>query len=202
MYRDMKAYAYARVSTPQQSLELQISEIKKYCEYRKIELVGIFQDVSSGKDIDRAEFKKMIELLQDNPLDVGAIVVWKLDRIGRSLRDLINVSDFLKRKELGLISITNSIDTTTKEGRLFFYMMGSIAEYERELIMERMEAGRIRSIADGKKMGRPTKKVNIAEAQRLISIGVSKSLVARQLKISRTTMLRLLKEKVEKTSQL
>lgn len=198
----MKAYAYARVSTPQQSLELQISEIKKYCEYRKIELVGIFQDVSSGKDIDRAEFKKMIELLQDNPLDVGAIVVWKLDRIGRSLRDLINVSDFLKRKELGLISITNSIDTTTKEGRLFFYMMGSIAEYERELIMERMEAGRIRSIADGKKMGRPTKKVNIAEAQRLISIGVSKSLVARQLKISRTTMLRLLKEKVEKTSQL
>ena len=184
----IKAYGYARISTPGQDLNLQIKQIKEYAKFREIELVGLFQDTASGKDINRTDFQKMIKTLESNPQGVNAVIITKLDRMGRSLLDLINTTRWLESQQIGLISITNSIDTTTKEGRLFFYIMGALGEYERELIMERTQLGRLEAIKAGKKMGRPEIKINVDEIKRLLAEGVPKSAIARKFGVHRTTI--------------
>lgn len=191
----LKAYGYARVSTYGQDLELQIKQIKEYAKFREIELVGLFQDTASGKDINRIDFQKMIKTLEANPQGVNAIIITKLDRMGRSLLDLINTTKWLESQQIGLISITNSIDTTTKEGRLFFYIMGALGEYERELIMERTQLGRLEAIKNGKKMGRPAKNIQADEINRLLAEGLSKSAIARKFNVHRTTIYEKLNKK-------
>lgn len=186
--KPIKIYGYARVSTLGQDFEPQKESIIEYCKFKNIEPVRLFADKATGKNMDRPEYQKMIEDLEINPLDIHAIVIHKLDRIGRSLLDLINLTKWLDDKNIGLISITNSIDTTTKEGRLFFYMMGALGEYERELIIERTQAGRERAIAEGKKMGRPIIDISVDEIKRLMAEGVSKSEIARKFGVHRTTI--------------
>ncbi len=189
----MKAYGYARVSTQGQDLELQLKQIKEYANFRGIDLVGIFQDKASGKNIEREDFKNMMKTLVTNPQGVNAIVITKLDRMGRSLLDLINTTKWLEEQQIGLISITNSIDTTTKEGRLFFYIMGALGEYERELIMERTQAGRAEAIRKGVRIGRPAKNINIDDVKRMIASGVPKTVIAEQMKVDRNTLYNRLK---------
>ncbi len=184
----IKAYGYARVSTQGQDLELQIKQIKEYAKFREIELLGLFQDKASGKDQNRIEFQNMIKTLESNPQGINAIIITKLDRMGRSLLDLINTTKWLENQQIGLISITNSIDTTTKEGRLFFYIMGALGEYERELIMERTQSGRMEAIKNGIKMGKPKKNIPVDEIKRLLAEGVSKSAIARKFAVHRTTI--------------
>jgi DNA invertase Pin-like site-specific DNA recombinase len=190
----IKAYGYARISTPGQDLELQVKQIKEYAKFREIELLGLFQDTASGKNVDRIDFQKMIKTLESNPQGVNAIIITKLDRMGRSLLDLINTTKWLESQQIGLISITNSIDTTTKEGRLFFYIMGALGEYERELIMERTQLGRLEAIKNGKKMGRPMINIQIDEVKRLLAEGLSKSAIARKFNVHRTTIYEKLKD--------
>lgn len=192
--KPIKIYGYARVSTREQKLDIQIDSIIQYCKFRTIEPVKLFSDTATGKNTDRPEYQKMIEDLKTNPLNIDAIVVHKLDRIGRSLLDLINLTKWLDEQKIGLISITNNIDTTTKEGRLFFYIMGALGEYERELIIERTQAGRERAIAEGKKMGRPEIKVPVDEIKQLMAEGFSKSAIARKFRVHRTTIYEKLKE--------
>lgn len=189
----IKAYGYARVSTQGQDIDLQIKQIKEYAMFRDIELVRLFQDKASGKDLNRQDFNRMIETLETNPLDVNAVIITKLDRMGRSLLDLINTTKWMDDKKIGLISITNSIDTTTKEGRLFFYIMGALGEYERELIMERTQAGREEAIKNGVKMGRPTVDINIEEVKRKMAQGVPKTKIADDLGVHRSTLYERLK---------
>jgi len=184
----IKAYGYARISTHGQDLELQIKQIKEYAKFREIELVGLFQDIASGKDVNRTDFQRMIKTLESNPQGVNAVIITKLDRMGRSLIDLVNTTKWFESKQIGLISITNSIDTTTKEGRLFFYIMSALGEYERELIMERTQLGRLEAIKAGKKMGRPEIKINVDEIKRLLAEGVPKSAIARKFGVHRTTI--------------
>jgi DNA invertase Pin-like site-specific DNA recombinase len=193
----MKAYGYARVSTRGQSLELQLKQIKDYAAFREIELVGIFQDKKTGKDTDREDFKRMMKTLEANPQGVQAIIITKLDRMGRSLLDLINITKWLEDQQISVISISNSIDTTTKEGRLFFYIMGALGEYERELIMERTQDGRQAAIDKGVKMGKPAKNIPLAEIERLIAEGMSKSAIARKYSVHRTTIYDRLNNKEE-----
>ncbi len=184
----MIAYGYARVSTYGQDLEIQLKQIKDYSNFRGIELVGVFQDKASGKNINRDDFQRMIKTLESNPQGINAIIITKLDRMGRSLLDLINTTKWLESRHVGLISITNSIDTTTKEGRLFFYIMGALGEYERELIMERTQLGRVEAIKNGVKMGQPKKNIPISEIKQLLAQGVSKSAIARKFGVHRTTI--------------
>lgn len=184
----IKAYGYARVSTQGQDISLQVKQIKDYAQFRDIELVGLFQDKASGKDLNRQDFNRMIETLETNPLNVNAVIITKLDRMGRSLLDLINTTKWMDDKKIGLISITNSIDTTTKEGRLFFYIMGALGEYERELIMERTQAGREEAIKNGVKMGRPVIEIDIDEVNRKIAQGIPKTKIANDLGVHRSTL--------------
>jgi DNA invertase Pin-like site-specific DNA recombinase len=138
--------------------------------------------------MDRPGYQDMMKVMEQNPQNADALIVTKLDRVGRSIRDLINFVDWCSEKKVGFVAISNNIDTTTKEGRLFFYLMGALAEYERELIAERTEAGRKRYVDGGGKLGKPMKKLNVEEIKRLVSEGVPKAKIARLMNVSRQTI--------------
>lgn len=137
---------YARISTTTQNLDLQIDALKKAgCE-------KIYQDQISGAAVNRPALD---ELIQDIRKD-DVLVIWKLDRLGRSFKDLITLVNNLMEKGVGLKSLNDPIDTTTAQGRLIFNIFGSLAEFERELIRERTLAGLEAARARGKKGGRPS----------------------------------------------
>ncbi len=121
---------YARVSTQDQNLELQIEALKKFgCE-------EIFKEKKSAVK-ERPELEKMLEYIRENDV----VVVWKLDRLGRSLKHLIDLVTSFREKHVEFVSLNDSIDTTTIQGRLTFNIFASFAEFERELIRERTMAG-------------------------------------------------------------
>jgi DNA invertase Pin-like site-specific DNA recombinase len=193
----LKAVAYARVSTKDQDLDLQITEIKRFCGYRNIELLHIYAEKASGKNTDRPEFTRMMEELDIGVYGAQAVIVYKLDRLGRSLSDLIRFTGWLKDHNIDLISPSDSIDTTTPNGRLFFHISGAFAEYERERILERTEAGRRAALEKGIRFGPKVKEVDRAKVERLLALGVSKAEIARRLKIARNTLYLRLKEWAE-----
>lgn len=135
---------YARISTHDQKLDLQIDALKKAgCK-------TIFKETISGAKSDRPELKRALEALREG----DSLVVWKLDRLGRSLRNLIDIVNDLQGKGVSFISISDNIDTTTAQGRLIFNIFGSLAEFERELIRERTHAGLSAARARGRQGGR------------------------------------------------
>lgn len=184
----MNVYGYVRVSTRSQSYDEQVDQIKKFCQFKDYNLVNIFEDKASGKNTDREGYRNMIVALERNPQNVTIIIATKLDRIGRSLLDLINFSVWCKERKIDLIFTQSNINTTTSEGRLFFHNMGAFAEYERERIAERTSEGRTRYVNNGGKLGRKEKKINMDEVKRLIAEGVPKAEVARRMKVDRSTI--------------
>jgi DNA invertase Pin-like site-specific DNA recombinase len=194
----LKVFGYARVSTPDQKLEVQIDKIKKYCALKDYELVNIFEDKASGKNMEREGFTRMIKVLQDNKLNVNGLVIVKLDRIGRSVIDLVHIMKFFDENNIHVCSIDDNIDTSTKEGRLFFHFTAAFAEYERELIMDRTASGISFAKSMGVKFGRPTKKFDIKAINRDLLLGIPKTVIARKLQMSESTLHRKLKELKEK----
>jgi DNA invertase Pin-like site-specific DNA recombinase len=145
---------YARVSTKNQNLELQLDALKKAgCE-------KIYQDIASGAKTERPELNNMI----DNIRSDDVLVIWKLDRLGRSLNHLIGLVNGLIEKKIGLQSLNDPIDTTTPQGRLSFNLFASLAEFERDLIRERTQAGLSAARARGRMGGRPKGLPKKAEA--------------------------------------
>jgi DNA invertase Pin-like site-specific DNA recombinase len=135
---------YARISTGDQNFLLQEDALKKAgCEL-------IFYETASGAKADRPELNRLIGQLRAGDV----VVVYKLDRLGRSLKHLLEVVDILNKKEAGLQSITDMINTTTSQGRLFFNISASLAEFEKDLIRERTRAGLEAARARGRKGGR------------------------------------------------
>lgn len=190
----MNVYGYVRVSSRSQNYEEQVEQIKKFCNFKNYNLLNIFEDQISGKNTNRVGFQNMLTALEANPQNVSIIIATKLDRIGRSLLDLINFSKWCKEKKINLIFTQSNIDTTTSEGRLFFHMMGAFAEHERERILERTSEGKTRFVESGGKLGRKEKKIPMETAKRWIGEGISKSEVARRLKIDRVTLYKRLNE--------
>lgn len=141
--RPMKI-GYARVSTKDQNLDLQITALeKKGCEM-------IFKETASGAKQERPELANLLNHIRKGDV----IVVYKLDRLGRSLKHLLQMVDLFNEKEVGLQSICDAIDTTTSQGRLFFNISASFAEFEKDLIRERTKAGLEAARARGRKGGR------------------------------------------------
>lgn len=138
---------YARVSTDDQNLTLQYDELEKAgCE-------KIFDDKITGSKIDRPGLDAAIDYARAGDV----IVVWRLDRLSRSLKDLIDVVSKLDTQEIGLKSLHESIDTTSSSGKLIFHIFGALAEFERNLIRERTIAGLESARARGNMGGRPKK---------------------------------------------
>lgn len=136
---------YARVSTQDQNTELQIDALKQAgCE-------RIFEEKASGAKRDRPELKAALNYIREG----DTIVVWKFDRLARSLRQLIETVEELEGRGIGLKSLTENIDTGTSGGRLVFHIFGALAEFERSIIRDRTVAGLTAAKARGRVGGRP-----------------------------------------------
>ena len=174
---------YARVSTTDQKAELQIDALKAAgCD-------RVFTDKASGSLSSRPQLDRMLDHLR--PGDV--VVVWRLDRLGRSLKNLIGLVEDLAERGVGFRSLSESIDTTTANGRLFFSIMGALAEFERDLIRERTLAGLEAARARGRVGGRPPKmtaeKVRVAR-EMYESKDYTVEAIARTIGVSRKTVYR------------
>jgi DNA invertase Pin-like site-specific DNA recombinase len=183
-------YGYVRVSSKSQNYDLQVESIKEFCKTRDYQLVKLFGDRQSGKDMDRLEFQKMMSTLIEfkNPQGIETIIVTKLDRVGRSVSDLVKFVKEISDNNINIITTLETVDTTTPQGMLFFHMMSALAEYERGLINERTEAGLRKYLANGGRMGKPKIKIDMVEVNRLLVMGVPKTAIARKMKISMPTL--------------
>src|SRR5438445_7665890 len=177
---------YCRVSIDDQNPDLQLAALKR-AGCRKI-----FTDKATGAHVKRPELTKCLKALKAGDV----LVVWKLDRLGRSLRDLIALLDDLKTRGVAFRSLTEAIDTATATGRAMWQMVGILAELERSLIQERTKAGRAAAQARGVKMGRKPKLTpqQVVHARKLLGQGESPNTVAQLLKVSRRTLYRALSQ--------
>jgi len=176
---------YARVSTLQQDEALQLDALRAAgCD-------RIFVDKASGK----LESRPALDDLLAQARRGDSLVVWRLDRLGRSLRHLIDVVADLERRGVGFVSLTESLDTTTPGGRLLFHLMGALAQFERELIRERTLAGLAAARTRGRTGGRPTvwteDKLRTAQVMRA-SGGYDVTSIAKVLGVSRASVYRAL----------
>ena len=135
----MKVAVYVRVSTEEQDLTKQIKLCEEYCRGKDWEIYKVYQDVISGTKQSRPEFNKLLEDMRQYKF--RAIVVTKLDRIGRSLQHLLVLIDEFNQKKVELIAVTQNIDTTSSTGKLQLQIMGAFAEFERNIISERTKEG-------------------------------------------------------------
>lgn len=175
---------YARVSTQDQSLDLQIAALKKAgCK-------KILDDKLSGSRAERPGLNKMLDVLRKG----DTLVVWKLDRLGRSLKNLVNLITDLHRQGIQFKSLTDSIDTGTASGRFFFHIMASLAQMERELTVERTRAGLAVARQLGRVGGRKRRmtETKVKAAKRLLADGTPPREVATSLGVSVPTLYRWL----------
>ncbi|ELK3559598.1 recombinase family protein [Salmonella enterica] len=177
---------YARVSTAEQSLDMQIDALKKAGCHQ------VFTDVASGAKADRLGLEKALEYLREG----DTLVVWKIDRLGRSLAHLVQTIDGLRERGVGFRSLTDAgIDTTTRNGKLLFNLFATLAEFERELISERTKASLAVARARGRKGGRRFMVTDemLAKARALMSKrGLTVKEAAKALGVGRSTLYRAL----------
>jgi DNA invertase Pin-like site-specific DNA recombinase len=176
---------YGRISTADQDLALQHDAlIKAGCE-------KVYEDTMSGTRTNRPGLMEALEFARKDDV----IVVWRLDRLGRSLKDLLDLIHRLEDRGVGFRSLTESLDTTTSGGKLIFSIFGAIAEFERSLIIERTTAGLIAARARGRKGGRPRSlsKKDFAAAKALLADPlITVAEVAERLGTSPATLYRYL----------
>jgi DNA invertase Pin-like site-specific DNA recombinase len=174
---------YARVSQDSQDHALQLDALRTAgCD-------KVFVETASGTRTDRPELAKVLEQARQDDV----LVVWRLDRLARSLRHLIDIADDLNRRGVALKSITESIDTTTPSGRFMFNILGALSSMEREIIVERTRAGLIAAAARGRIGGRPPAldAIKVRAARAMLASGtMTASEVARQIGCSPSTLYR------------
>ena len=189
----MRVGLYARVSThDQQTLPMQLSAMREYVERRgwivKIEV----SEVGSGAK-EREKREELLKAARRREID--AIVVWRLDRWGRSLVDLVSTLGELGELGVGFVSLTEALDLTTPTGRAMAGLLAVFAEFERDILRERVKAGIAQARAEGKPHGRPkTASLLKEQVEEMYEAGMSKSEIARRLSIGRTSVRRMLEE--------
>ncbi|HEB0655554.1 TPA: recombinase family protein [Pseudomonas aeruginosa] len=177
---------YARVSTDDQSLDLQLDQLRESgCQ-------TIFREKMTGKNNNRPVLAETLAQLREGDV----LVVWKLDRLGRSLKHLINILQDLEARKIGFRCIADGIDTETPSGRLLFHVVGAIAEFEGALISERTKAGLQAARRKGKQIGRPplVSAAQVKLARRLSDSGTwTNAAIAARLNVGKTTLWRAMK---------
>ncbi len=187
---------YARVSTTGkgQDVELQLVELRQVAAQRGWNVVGTYADEGiSGSKAKRPELDRLMADAQAGRIDLVAI--WKLDRLARSVRHLLEVADDLTAWGVDLVSARDAhIDTTSPSGRFTLQILGAVAELERALIRERVQAGVDRARATGKHCGRPFVELDLRPAQAMLREGHGLKTIAKALGVSRATLRRRLEE--------
>lgn len=176
---------YARVSTDEQNLDLQLQALEAAACDRVFKDQGI-----SGSVADRRGLNRAIKALKHGDV----LVVWKLDRLGRSLPHLIDTITALRDRGVGFLSLQEQIDTTSAGGRFYLHILAALAEFEREMIRERTKAGMAAAKKRGVQLGRPFKlsQNQIKEAIRMVKDGQTRNAIARHFKVSALTLRRAL----------
>ncbi|EPF08277.1 hypothetical protein ICA_05777 [Bacillus cereus BAG1O-3] len=187
-------FGYARVSTKKQSLDMQLDELKRYgCE-------EIITEKESGAKKDRKELQLLLGKLRKD----DTLVVYKLDRLGRTMHQLVNLLQEFNEKSIHFVSIKDGIDTSTTMGRFLFHIFGAMAEMEREVINERVISGVAAAKARGREGGR--KKAHtpqqIQGMMEMLASGKTKVEVCEMFDVARATLYRYIKEHDSKQSVL
>lgn len=192
----MRTALYARVSTTDkgQDPELQLRPLREYCAARGLGIKAEHIDYTSGSKDRRPELDRLLDAARKRQIDI--ILVWKLDRFGRSLKHLVTALDELNTLGVGFISYSENIDLSTAAGRLMVHIIGSMAEFERELIRERVKAGIANARAKGKRHGR--KPIPPIEVRKVLDTheqepGLSIAAIADRVNMKKPTVGRILK---------
>lgn len=198
----MRVAIYARVSTATQVVDPQLQELRRYCAAREWDATEYIDEGVSGSKSSRPGLNRMMADARRRKFK--AVVVYRFDRFGRSLKHLITALEEFREIDVNFISLHEAIDTGTTTGKLLFQVIAAIAEFERDLIAERirsgmeaakekLKSGPYRRRRNGKEvvvrsLGRPQKVVDIAEAKAMLEAGTSKANVARHFSVSRSTL--------------
>jgi len=153
---EVRASIYSRVSTKDQNVETQLLQLKDYCGKNSFEVYKEYNDIGvSGSKNSRPQLDQMLKDIRQGMFDI--VIIYKLDRLGRSLKHLLDMLSEFRNKKIRLISVSDNIDTKDDNpmSRAFWQMLGVFAEFERELIRERVLAGLARAKKEGKRLGRP-----------------------------------------------
>jgi DNA invertase Pin-like site-specific DNA recombinase len=185
---------YARVSTfDQHTIPLQIRALREYAARRGWAIAMQVKEVGSGA-AQRQLREKLLDAARRREIDV--VLVWRLDRWGRSVADLLATLQELAHLGVGFVSLTEALDLTTPAGRAMAALLAVFAEFEREILRERVRAGLAHARQNGTRLGRPqTAALQTSQVRKLYSAGVSKSEIARRLEIGRTSVRRILAAK-------
>ena len=188
-----KVAIYARVSTDRQTTDSQLHELREFVRRAKWTVYREYTDTGySGKNTQRPAFTEMLNDARRRQFDL--LLVWKLDRLSRSLRDLITTLDELGLLGIDFISYDNQLDTSSPSGKLVFNIIGAVAEFERDIIRERVRAGLANARRKGKKLGRP--RIPQLIRKKVITLkerGLSNRAIGKDLKIAESTVRNCLK---------
>jgi putative DNA-invertase from lambdoid prophage Rac len=186
-----RAGLYARVSTnDQQTIPLQIRALREYAARRDWIVAMQVKEIGSGASA-RELREQIVEAARRRDIDV--VLVWRLDRWGRSVTDLLATLQELDHLGVGFVSLTEALDLTTPAGRAMAGLLAIFAEFERDILRERVRAGLAHARQNGKQLGRPaTAALHADEVRKLHRAGVSKAEIARRLQIGRTSVRRIL----------
>ena len=192
---------YARVSTSngQQDPEMQLRELREYAKHRELTIVGEYVDKMTGSKDSRPALNRLMADASQRKFDV--VLVWKLDRFGRSLRHLVNAIAELEALGVAFISFRDNLDLSTPSGRLMFQIIGAMAEFERALIQERVRAGLRNAKAKGKKLGRPRVDIDASQVEKLRASGASWREIAEKLGVGLGTVHRFAQPRSKKVLQ-
>lgn len=187
----MKVALYLRVSTTEQSTEMQRSELLEYVKNHNLEVFETYEDVISGSISSRPELNRLMS--DASKRKFKAIIVWKFDRFARSLKHLVSALEELSEKKVEFISIKENVDTTTSVGKAMFGMIAVMAQLERDMIRERVKSGLRHAKSKGIKLGRPS--VVRTEMIKALAKDGTRTLreIASELGISHSSVSRILK---------
>ena len=193
-----KVAIYARTSTTDQSCNMQLKDCEEYCKNHGYDIYNEYVDVGwSGGKFERPEFNRLLIDMRMKRFDI--LIVWKLDRLSRSMQHFLNLFEEMKNKKIGFISVTQPIDTTNSAGRMQMQIIAVFSEFEREIIRERVKAGKRRSkIKQGRKpINVPVHKIKVLRKQ-----GFSLRSIAKQIGVSYGKVFRVLQNTPHKNQQL
>ena len=190
--KTQKVAIYVRVSTSGQTVENQERELLAHCQRQGWQVFEIYRDEGfSGAVAERPALRAMMADARLGRFNL--LVVWKIDRLARSISHLLEVLTELKGLGIGFVSLTEAINTETAQGRMLCSFLAAIAEFERELVVERVRSGMARAKANGVKIGRPRTAFDYAKAAELRKQGLGYKAIARALSVPRTTVYRVLR---------
>lgn len=184
---------YARVSTERQTVDIQLHELRQYIKRRGWTPYREYIDQGfTGSDTKRPAFREMMKDARKKQFDI--LLVWKLDRLSRSVKDLVNTIGELEGLRIDFISYDNNIDTSTPQGKLLFHVVGAMTEFEREIIRERVRAGLSNAKKKGRVLGRPRVHQGIVdEVPVLRHQGKSYRTIGKELGISEAAARKIMK---------